>query len=56
VAPFAAAEFARPVHHRRIDYGFVGSPFRQGRGLEAWPDVEASLWGARRAGKITGWP
>jgi endonuclease/exonuclease/phosphatase family metal-dependent hydrolase len=28
VAPFAAAVFAQPVHHRRIDYVFVGSPFR----------------------------
>jgi endonuclease/exonuclease/phosphatase family metal-dependent hydrolase len=28
VAPFAAALFAQPVHHRRIDYVFVGSPFR----------------------------
>jgi len=28
VAPFAAAVFAQPVHHRRIDYLFVGSPFR----------------------------
>jgi endonuclease/exonuclease/phosphatase family metal-dependent hydrolase len=28
VAPFAAAVFAQPVHHRRIDYIFVGSPFR----------------------------
>jgi endonuclease/exonuclease/phosphatase family metal-dependent hydrolase len=27
VAPFAAAVFAQPVHHRRIDYVFVGSPF-----------------------------
>jgi endonuclease/exonuclease/phosphatase family metal-dependent hydrolase len=28
VAPFAAAVFAQPVHHRRIDYIFVGSQFR----------------------------
>jgi endonuclease/exonuclease/phosphatase family metal-dependent hydrolase len=28
VAPFAAAVFAQPVHARRIDYVFVGSPFR----------------------------
>ena len=28
VAPFAAALFAQPDHHRRIDYVFVGSPFR----------------------------
>jgi endonuclease/exonuclease/phosphatase family metal-dependent hydrolase len=28
VAPFTAAVFAQPVHHRRIDYVFVGSPFR----------------------------
>jgi len=28
VAPFAAAVFAQPVHHRRIDYILVGSPFR----------------------------
>jgi endonuclease/exonuclease/phosphatase family metal-dependent hydrolase len=28
VAPFAEAVFAQPVHHRRIDYVFVGSPFR----------------------------
>jgi endonuclease/exonuclease/phosphatase family metal-dependent hydrolase len=28
VAPFAAAVFAQPVHHRRIDYLFIGSPFR----------------------------
>jgi endonuclease/exonuclease/phosphatase family metal-dependent hydrolase len=28
VAPFAAAAFAQPDHHRRIDYVFVGSPFR----------------------------
>ncbi len=28
VAPFAAAVFAQPVHRRRIDYIFVGSPFR----------------------------
>jgi endonuclease/exonuclease/phosphatase family metal-dependent hydrolase len=28
VAPFAAAVFAQPVHHRRIDYVFVGSPLR----------------------------
>jgi len=27
VAPFAAAVFAEPVHARRIDYVFVGSPF-----------------------------
>ena len=27
VAPFAAAVFAEPVHSRRIDYVFVGSPF-----------------------------
>jgi endonuclease/exonuclease/phosphatase family metal-dependent hydrolase len=27
VAPFAAAVFAEPDHHRRIDYVFVGSPF-----------------------------
>jgi endonuclease/exonuclease/phosphatase family metal-dependent hydrolase len=27
VAPFATAVFAQPVHHRRIDYVFVGSPF-----------------------------
>ena len=27
-APFAAAVFAQPVHGRRIDYVFVGSPFR----------------------------
>ena len=27
VAPFAAATFAEPSHHRRIDYVFVGSPF-----------------------------
>ena len=27
VAPFAATVFAEPVHHRRIDYIFVGSPF-----------------------------
>ena len=27
VAPFAAATFAEPDHHRRIDYVFVGSPF-----------------------------
>jgi endonuclease/exonuclease/phosphatase family metal-dependent hydrolase len=27
VAPFAAATFAEPDHHRRIDYIFVGSPF-----------------------------
>ena len=27
VAPFAAAVFAQPVHHRRIDYVFFGSPF-----------------------------
>jgi len=26
-APFAAAVFAQPVHSRRIDYVFVGSPF-----------------------------
>jgi endonuclease/exonuclease/phosphatase family metal-dependent hydrolase len=26
-APFAAAVFAQPEHHRRIDYVFVGSPF-----------------------------
>jgi endonuclease/exonuclease/phosphatase family metal-dependent hydrolase len=85
VAPFAEAVFAQPVHHRRIDYVFVGSPFRwrprvvvrscevvcrgtadaapsdhwgvladldldgvslgDGRGLETWSDVEASLWG-----------
>ena len=84
VAPFAEAVFAQPVHHRRIDFVFVGSPFRWrprvvvrscrvvlawdgeaapsdhhgvladldldgvslggGRGLEAWPEVEASLW------------
>ncbi len=28
VAPFAATVFAEPVHSRRIDYVFVGSPFR----------------------------
>jgi endonuclease/exonuclease/phosphatase family metal-dependent hydrolase len=28
VAPFAATVFAQPVHARRIDYVFVGSPFR----------------------------
>ena len=28
VAPFAAAVFAQPEHRRRIDYIFVGSPFR----------------------------
>jgi endonuclease/exonuclease/phosphatase family metal-dependent hydrolase len=28
VAPFAAALFAQPEHHRRIDYVFVGSSFR----------------------------
>jgi endonuclease/exonuclease/phosphatase family metal-dependent hydrolase len=28
VAPFAAATFAEPRHHRRIDYVFVGSPFK----------------------------
>lgn len=28
VAPFAEAVFAQPVHHRRIDYVLVGSPFR----------------------------
>lgn len=27
VAPFTAAVFAEPEHHRRIDYVFVGSPF-----------------------------
>ncbi|MCU1613906.1 MAG: putative secreted protein [Frankiales bacterium] len=27
-APFAAAVFAQPIHHRRIDYVFIGSPFR----------------------------
>ena len=27
VAPFSAAMFAEPDHHRRIDYVFVGSPF-----------------------------
>jgi endonuclease/exonuclease/phosphatase family metal-dependent hydrolase len=27
VAPFAAAVFAEPEHHRRIDYVLVGSPF-----------------------------
>ncbi len=27
VAPFAEAVFSEPVHHRRIDYVFVGSPF-----------------------------
>lgn len=27
VAPLAAAVLAEPVHHRRIDYVFVGSPF-----------------------------
>ena len=27
VAPFAAAVFAEPVHRRRIDYVFIGSPF-----------------------------
>ena len=27
VAPFAAAVFAEPDHHRRIDYVLVGSPF-----------------------------
>ena len=27
VAPFAAAVFAEPAHHRRIDYVLVGSPF-----------------------------
>ena len=28
VAPFAAAVLGQPVHHRRIDYLLVGSPFR----------------------------
>lgn len=28
VAPFSATVFAEPVHSRRIDYVFVGSPFR----------------------------
>jgi endonuclease/exonuclease/phosphatase family metal-dependent hydrolase len=28
VQPFAVAAFAQPDHHRRIDYIFVGSPFR----------------------------
>lgn len=28
VAPFAAAIFAQPLHHRRIDYVLIGSPFR----------------------------
>jgi endonuclease/exonuclease/phosphatase family metal-dependent hydrolase len=28
VQPFAEAVFAQPVHHRRIDYVFVGSPVR----------------------------
>jgi len=28
VQPFAEAVFAEPVHHRRIDYVFVGSPIR----------------------------
>ncbi len=28
VAPLATAVFAQPVHRRRIDYIFVGSPFR----------------------------
>jgi endonuclease/exonuclease/phosphatase family metal-dependent hydrolase len=28
VAPFAAAIFGQPVHHRRIDYILIGSPFR----------------------------
>lgn len=28
VKPFAEAVFAEPVHRRRIDYVFVGSPFR----------------------------
>ena len=27
-APFAEAVFSQPVHHRRIDYVMVGSPFR----------------------------
>jgi endonuclease/exonuclease/phosphatase family metal-dependent hydrolase len=28
VRPFAAATFAQPEHHRRIDYVFIGSPFK----------------------------
>jgi endonuclease/exonuclease/phosphatase family metal-dependent hydrolase len=83
-APFIAAVFAQPVHHRRIDYVFVGSPFvwrprvvvrscqvvmtapqscppsdhygvvadldvdgvvlGEGRGLETWDTVAATLW------------
>jgi len=33
VAPFAAAVLGQPVHHRRIDYLLVGSPFRW------WPRI-----------------
>ncbi len=28
VRPFAEAVFGEPEHHRRIDYVFVGSPFK----------------------------
>jgi endonuclease/exonuclease/phosphatase family metal-dependent hydrolase len=28
VAPFAAGIFGQPIHHRRIDYVLIGSPFR----------------------------
>ena len=58
VALFAAAIFGQPIHHRRIDYILIGSPFRwQPRVVVRSCQVVLTEWAGRRPRTTTGsWP